>query len=136
MYYLKRNKDIERDIFCWAKNYNIVSKIDFFIFIYLFFEFQEFRNLFYYRVKKAKSILVRILLIISKIVMRDLSTLYITSNNIGGGLFIQHGFSTIISAESIGENCWINQNVTIGFDEKLKAPVIGNNVRISTGAIA
>jgi serine O-acetyltransferase len=34
---------------------------------------------------------------------------------IGGGLFIRHGFATVIDEESIDGNCWINQQVTIGY---------------------
>lgn len=61
--------------------------------------------------------------------------LYIFCDNIGKGLFIQHGFSTVISAKSIGKNCWINQQVTIGWSSGSKAPTIGNNVKIYAGAI-
>lgn len=50
-----------------------------------------------------------------------------------GGLIIQHGFSTIINAKKIGENCHIYQQVTIGFNGT-EQPVIGNNVRICCGA--
>ena len=46
---------------------------------------------------------------------------------------MEHGFSTIITAKSIGKNCWINQQVTIGF-KNAKSPIIGDNVRISCGA--
>lgn len=64
-----------------------------------------------------------------------LSTLYICtkSENFGAGTFIQHGFSTIISADKIGENCWINQQVTIGFNDSKKygfgRPIIGDHVQ-------
>ena len=53
----------------------------------------------------------------------------------GGGLFIQHGHSTRIEAESIGENCQIWHNVTIvkKFSGGMR-PRIGNNVKICTGA--
>ena len=51
----------------------------------------------------------------------------------GGGLYIQHGFSTIISAKSIGKNCYINQQVTIGY-EGVDAPIIGDGVRVCAGA--
>lgn len=61
--------------------------------------------------------------------------MYIHTNDIGEGLFIQHGFSTIISAKKIGKNCWINQQVTIGFTNKTDSPVIGDNVTIYAGAI-
>lgn len=53
---------------------------------------------------------------------------------IGGGLFIQHGFATMIAAKSIGENCWINQQVTIGYKGPGDSPVIGDNVTITCGA--
>jgi serine O-acetyltransferase len=63
-----------------------------------------------------------------------MDTLYIHTSTIGAGLFIQHGFSTIISAESIGQNCWINQQVTIGYSNVTDRPTIGDNVRITAGA--
>lgn len=59
---------------------------------------------------------------------------FIVTPDIGGGLFIQHGFSTYISAEKIGENCWINQQVTIGYNSDGKCPVIGDNCMITCGA--
>ena len=48
--------------------------------------------------------------------------------------FIQHGFATMISAKEIGENCWINQQVTVGYKGSKIPPVIGNNVTITCGA--
>ena len=50
-------------------------------------------------------------------------------------MFIQHGFPTIISAKSIGENCTICQQVTIGYTSDGQSPIIGNNVKICAGAI-
>jgi len=52
----------------------------------------------------------------------------------GGGCFIQHGFSTIIYANKIGKNFWCNQCVTIGHSGK-GIPEIGDNVSIGCGAI-
>ena len=63
-----------------------------------------------------------------------MSTLYILTDKIGKGLFIQHGFATIIAAKSIGDNCWINQQVTIGFSNKTASPEINDNVTINAGA--
>lgn len=40
----------------------------------------------------------------------------------------------MISAKSIGSDCWINQQVTIGYTFAHQPPVIGNGVRISAGA--
>lgn len=53
---------------------------------------------------------------------------------LGGGLFIQHGHGTSLSARSVGEHCWINQLVTVGYKGN-DCPVIGNNVTIGTGAV-
>ncbi len=52
----------------------------------------------------------------------------------GGGLYIAHPIGTVISAKSIGENCSIIANVTIGMRNEWAFPVIGNNVFIGAGA--
>ena len=48
-------------------------------------------------------------------------------------MFIQHGYCCEITARSIGENFWINQKVTLGYDID-GCPMIGDNVHIGTGA--
>lgn len=85
----------------------------------------EFRNLFYYRLPRARFF---------KFLARPESTLQIHTPTIGPGLFIQHGFATIISAESIGADCWINQQVSIGYTDSTGAPKIGDNVTVNAGA--
>ncbi|MCE7066586.1 serine O-acetyltransferase [Dyadobacter sp. CY326] len=95
-------------------------------FVYLLSFYPEFRNLFYYRVGFIRYFF--------KFLCPELSTLYIHTPVIGEGLFIQHGFSTIINAESIGKNCWINQQVTIGFTNSTDSPTIKDNVTIYAGA--
>ena len=69
-----------------------------------------------------------------KFLFPGMETLYITTPQIGPRLYIQHGFATMISAKSIGSDCWINQQVTIGYTFAHEPPVIGNGVRISAGA--
>ena len=86
----------------------------------------EFRSVFYKRVS--------LLRLISNWWLRGKPTLEISTNDIGGGLIIQHGFATIISAEKIGKNCKIYQQVTIGYTHDLKAPVLGDNVEVCCGA--
>lgn len=61
-------------------------------------------------------------------------TLYIYTKDIGPGLFIQHGFATIISARKIGRNCWINQQVTIGYLNDTDCPTLCDNVAVHAGA--
>ncbi len=89
---------------------------------------KEFRNLFIYRNSHRRIFRYWIALWYP-----PMDTLFIETPEIGGGLFIQHGFATMIAAKSIGENCWINQQVTIGYTGK-GCPVIGNNVMITCGA--
>lgn len=88
----------------------------------------EFRSLFYYRFGRW-SRLFRWML-----PGMTLLGIGVEAGKIGGGLFIQHGYATDIEAESIGENCWINQKVSIAYRGNGK-PTIGNNVVVGTGAI-
>lgn len=97
--------------------------------------YPEFRTLFCYRVAKERRLGVRMLLELAKLCYRPLESLYLVTPSIGPGLFIQHGFSTIIGAKSIGENCWVNQQVTIGFSSVDDCPTLGDNVSIKAGAI-
>ena len=89
----------------------------------------EFRNLLIYRNRFRRLYRYWI-----AFWYRPMESLYIEAKEIGGGLFIQHGFATMITAESVGENCWINQQVTIGYNGRGTAPVIGNDVMITCGA--
>lgn len=91
-------------------------------------EKQEFRNLLFYRLGGIRyfSRLLRFFL-------PPLPTLYIWTQEIGGGLFIQHGFATVIAAKKIGKHCFVNQQVTIGYNGKY-APIIGDNVTVTCGA--
>lgn len=96
-------------------------------FIYLLSFYPEFRNLFYQRIGPSRYIL--------NTFCPKRSTLIIEAAFIGEGLFIQHGFATAIGVKSIGKNCWINQQVTIGGDSKLNCPTLMDNVRVYAGAV-
>ncbi|MBQ6647508.1 MAG: serine acetyltransferase [Muribaculaceae bacterium] len=115
---------VTADLRQWAKWLNVGCNL--WGFSFLLGSKPEFRTLFYKR--------ARFLKLLSCWWLRGKNTLEITTNDVGGGLIIQHGFSTIISAERIGKNCKIYQQVTIGFDHDLKAPVIGDNVEVCCGA--
>jgi serine O-acetyltransferase len=126
LFFLHRNKHIiYADVDRWAvifklKYSRLVS------FLYLLSFYREYRNVFYLRVGSWKHAL--------NIICPRLSTLYIYTEDVGQGLFIQHGFATIIAAKSIGENCWINQQVTIGYSNESDLPTIEDNVTINAGA--
>lgn len=102
---------------------------DYYTIAKLLWEKKEFRNLFIYR--NSNRLIYRSLI---KILYKPIDSLYIETEEIGGGLFIQHGFSTMISAKSIGKNCWVNQQVTIGYKGNESPPIIGNDVMITCGA--
>lgn len=89
---------------------------------------KDYRNVFYYRIPFLWRHLLNVLL------KRERTCWIHTANIIGGGLKVQHGFASLIVAESIGRNFCFNQNVTVGFGKGGK-PVIGDNVRIYTGAV-
>lgn len=87
------------------------------------------RTLFFHRIKHLK---------IRKILWGRLSRLEIPHDvHIGRGVKLDHPFSTILNARSIGSNLRIKNNITIGNkndDENLR-PIIGNDVYIGAGAI-
>ena len=88
----------------------------------------DFRKLFLYRIGDVRSI-------VKFLMGRGVSIGFdVPRERFGGGLYIQHGHGTVISARSVGENCMINQLVTIGYKGD-GCPTIGNNVRIGSGAI-
>ncbi|MBC2438088.1 serine acetyltransferase [Clostridium saccharobutylicum] len=92
---------------------------------YLLACYPEFRNVFYYRIGLISDIL--------RLFYPKVKPLYITSDTIGSGLILYHGFNSIIYAKSIGDNCTIYHNVTVGKTDDI--PRIGNNVTICAGAI-
>lgn len=117
-----------KDIHRWKEILGIKGP-DYITLGYILWYKPEFRNLFIYR--NSHRIIYREWV---KCIYKPMNTLFIESEAIGGGLFIQHGFSTMISAKKIGENCWINQQVTIGYRDNGNPPIIGNNVAITCGA--
>ena len=104
---------------------NIYTLVEIFIF------HPEFRNLFYYRVKRHSKMMAHVLALIAK----PQPLLSINVDHLGKGCFIQHGFSTRIGGHYIGDNFWINQNATVGYTNATDCPTIGDNVRVTTGAV-
>lgn len=96
---------------------------------------KEFRNLLLHRLKNpTRSLVAMGQYLIARIFWKPLETLYIYTEDIGGGLYIQHGFSTIITAKKIGKNCRIYQQVTIGYRNGENPPVLEDNVSVTCGA--
>ena len=105
------------------------SKLGFWKVYKEFILFAEFRSVFYFRVGRFSKLISWIFPKPQTLLSFDCK-----SENVGGGIFIQHGYCTDISVKSIGENVWINQKVTLGYRGN-NCPIVGNNVRIGVGAI-
>lgn len=121
-----------QDLAMWKNRIDECIKYnDFFAFSYIVINFKEFRNVAFNRLHRNP-----IKYLLCRIFFKPLDSLYINMppENIGGGLYIQHGFSTIVAAEKIGENVSINQQVTIGYNGEY-APIIKDNVVICAGSI-
>ncbi|MEI6446581.1 MAG: serine acetyltransferase [Actinomycetes bacterium] len=93
----------------------------------------EFRTLFLYRMSKGRRIGFLLSRVIQALVGHE-RTLSITCPDLGPGLFVQHGTSTYITPLRMGENCWVNQDVTVGWSADGPPISIGDNVRIGAGA--
>lgn len=93
----------------------------------------EFRTLLYYRLRRAGA-LHAVFAAVLGVVYPGERTLHLACSDIGPGLFIQHGFATIIAARRVGANCWVNQQVTIGFVRPEDRPVLGDGVAVYAGA--
>lgn len=118
-----RRQLIKQDLQAWFEWKGITCRLLGLFRLYVLFP--EFRSVFYYRTKPISNI--------CSWLFKGVPCLYFRSNNIGPGLLIQHGFATIVDAETIGSNCKIFQQVTIGYNND-KRPIIGNNVTICCGA--
>lgn len=123
-------KTIVADLDRWAllkrlgKPQNLWTRIS--LFAHLMTWEREFRNVFYFRAGMPGKLL--------SVLCSPMSSLHLDTNTkIGPGLFILHGDGIHVSADEIGENLWISQQVAIGFmyDDR---PRIGNNVTIHAGA--
>lgn len=124
---LRATLDYERDM--WLR-LNHFHKCGIRGFLMLLVVFPEYRSLFYFRTGK----------IWLRFFAKGQTNLYfhMKPEQIGKGLMIWHGYSTVLNAKRIGENCQIWQNVTLGkktIKEIDDRPVIGNDVLICTGAV-
>lgn len=99
---------------------------------YLVVHQHEFRNLCEIRLRQQGAGHVQ--RAVFRLLFPPLDSLYISTNDIGPRLFIQHGFATGIGAKSIGSDCWINQQVSIGYSWAPDPPTLGNGVRVCAGA--
>lgn len=92
---------------------------------------QQFRNIFYYRIKKQKFVVG-----ISKLFCPPIDTVEISNRSqIGGGFRISHKYC-VVSCKSAGRNLVVTQGVTIGKGKQPNdCPIIGDDVYIGVNAV-
>lgn len=95
---------------------------------------REFLNVFYFRMGRHLSRYHLLSFLKTIYPPKETIGFGIAEQDLGKGLFIQHGDSTIIHAHKVGDNLTVYQNVTIG-DSGKGYPTIGDNVTFCTGAI-
>lgn len=133
MVYLRSNakETIDYEIVRWHVSHHLPPRTGIRGLMNLLASFPEFRSLFYFRTKANwLSILAK---------GQTNLEFYTSPENIGKGLIIWHGFSTVVNVSCMGEDCQIWQNVTLGkktSDMVDDRPVIGDRVSIAAGAIA
>ena len=130
----KHKNLIEMDVARWneieQRHFNLFESINW----YMTYK-KEFRNLIQHRLKNpSRTFSCMLHFVIARILWKPIESLYIYTEDIGGGLYIQHGFSTIITAKKIGENCRIYQQVTIGYKNGEEPPVLEDYVAVTCGA--
>lgn len=125
----RKKIDMDLDRFCGVHMGHAPEKHRWFYLVRELVVFPEFRTVFLFRLGKIRHI-------VKHFMPRPENNMTFTvpRDKFGGGVFVQHGFSTGISAHSIGEHCWFNQRVTVGFRGD-GYPTIGNNVSIGVGAV-
>ena len=116
---------IDADVARWNKLLLNDPRPAWFAWVRLMGGYPEFRSLVYHRLGWKGRVVA--------VFCPPEATLHICTADIGPGLFFQHGFATIVAAGRIGADCWINQQVTIGYQGALR-PVIGDRVKIAAGA--
>jgi serine O-acetyltransferase len=124
---------IRQDVRSWRQALRISPRRFLFELLQLLGHYPEFRTLYYHRLRYG-NLPAAALSVGFRCFYPGQTALYLECPEISSGLFLQHAFSTTVGAESIGRNCWINQQVTIGYTDATRAPRIGDDVTIYAGA--
>lgn len=123
---MSKNKNlILEDIKAYKKEYKMLGS-NLYVLLHLLYFNKSFRSLFYHRIGKFKWTI--------QFLAPGMQHLTLTKIPIGSGLLLFHAYGTILNASSIGRNCRIVHNVTLG-DKKGQKPTILDNVEILTNAV-
>ena len=116
---------IMEDLMAYKNEYQIKNGTYTALLHFLFLN-KSFRSLFYFRLGNVKRLI--------RFIAPGMQHLTFTNIPVGGGLLLFHAYGTILNAQSIGKNCRIVHNVTLG-DKQGGKPVIGNRVEILANAV-
>lgn len=123
---VSRKSQINEDLKAYAHFYKVNGRNSFLLLHFLFYH-RSYRTYFYYRVGDISKMFSWL--------APGIENLSISrGTELGTGILFFHAYSTIIGAHSVGNNCEITQNVTVGYKDG-KKPVIGNNVKIFPNAV-
>jgi serine O-acetyltransferase len=92
---------------------------------------RTFRTIAYYRAPNPRMRRVAQML---SVFLSGAPAMEIYDTKVGGGLKIRHGNATVIRAESLGRDCDVYQQVTVGAGRG-GFPVIGDRVDLCSGAL-
>ena len=94
-------------------------------FLRLFLALKEFRSVAYHRIGWRKVFISWL--------FHPQICLSLACRDIGGGLIVQHGYTTVVCARRIGADFHVNQCVNIVWNES-ECPTIGDRVKVCAGA--
>ena len=131
---------LKKDYLVYIKHHELQSMSSFKKMVWLILR-TTFSIVLFYRLSRVENVLVRIFAIPAYKLIRIVSNVQISRQvNIGGGLLLPH-FGTIVlnKKATYGENLTLFHGVTVGAkgasSDDMKLPIIGNNVKLSAGAI-
>src|SRR3954451_22126351 len=134
VYLLSSEKEVIRlDSERWMNLLDLLPQSSIGNLLFLLGTYKEFRTLYYFRIWHGNLVEAAASLVFQTIYKGE-STLHLRSLKIGPGFFTQHGYATSVGAYSIGRNCSVNQLVVIGWTDRTRGPILGDNVSVKAGA--
>jgi serine O-acetyltransferase len=118
-------KTINIDMKRWLDYYDL-KLVPVKSFVYLMHFHLAFRNIFYYRTNTRKGLLHWL--------CRPMDGMLVWPEKMGAGIFIINGSGCLFGPKSIGVNCTLGPNISIGYTNETDHPTILNNVTIYSGA--
>lgn len=126
LFYVSKNRTLLiEDLQAYKTEYKITSSTISSLLYFLCFN-TSYRSLFYHRIGQLRWFI--------QFLAPGMQHLRLNKIPIGGGLLLFHAYGTILNATSIGKNCRIVHNVTLG-DKNGGKPIIKDNVEILTNAV-